>query len=546
VWLRFGKNNVSVSPGTIEELLDTAKVLQGKEPATAVQILLICAVYQNETGLPLYALGTTRQALELSRHRHLPAEMVWSLWGLSALAVQQGKYEQAFAGLADLQSTLSEQNEWVLAGFIEVFRQFLLQVITHQTSVFTQGMNDQLFGDLQAFTLAWLQQWGSTAEIPGLDLQPPQPESQPVTRTAWMQFFISIRRLRGRWHDLMLAIRGEFNFQWTVHEPQSANKLSSSTSTAQTPIHLTGQDVPELTVQETHPIQELLGLPFIQETTPIPTTGSNASPAPVFNGSAQVVEQASAAIPVAVHMLGMFSMTIGEAAVKLPATRVLSLFKYMLLHHKQYIPRDVLLDMFWPDADPELARNNLNVSLHSLRRALRTVTDLPVVVFEDGAYGLASNLQLWLDVEEFEKCVRNGQQLEARNQLAAAVDEYEAAISIYRGDLLEQNPYDEWTVLDRERLRIAYLDTLDRLSQIYLDQERYAACIIVCQLIIARDRCREDAYCLLMRCYSRQGQHHLALRQYQMCVESLRTELQVNPGPETTQLYNRIRRREQV
>jgi DNA-binding SARP family transcriptional activator len=153
---------------------------------------------------------------------------------------------------------------------------------------------------------------------------------------------------------------------------------------------------------------------------------------------------------------------------------------------------------------------------------------------------------VWLDVEEFEKCVKSGQRLEDRNQLTAAVAEYEAAISVYQGDFLEQNPYEEWTVLERERLRITYLDMLDRLSQIYFSQEHYAACITICQLILMRDNCREDAHSLLMRCYSRQGQDHLALRQYQNCVKALRTELEVDPSPETTKVYNHIRRREPV
>jgi DNA-binding SARP family transcriptional activator len=245
-------------------------------------------------------------------------------------------------------------------------------------------------------------------------------------------------------------------------------------------------------------------------------------------------------------MLGTFNITIADSTVKLPASRATSLLKYLLLHHKQTTPREVLMDIFWPDADLEMARNNLNVSLHSLRRALRTTTDLPVIIFEDGAYGLAHNIQVWIDVEEFERCVKAGQGLEARNQPTAAIAEYEAAVSLYQGDLLEQNPYEEWTVLDRERLRIAYLDTLDHLSQIYFMEERYSACRSACQLILSRDPCREDAHSLLMRCYSRQRQQHLALYQYQVCVEALRMELGVEPAPETTQLYNRIRRREPV
>jgi DNA-binding SARP family transcriptional activator len=101
-------------------------------------------------------------------------------------------------------------------------------------------------------------------------------------------------------------------------------------------------------------------------------------------------------------------------------------------------------------------------------------------------------------------------------------------------------------MLEREHLRVTYLDTLDRLSQIYFDEERYSACIYVCRLLLDRDRCREDAHCLLMRCYSRQGQYHLALRQYQNCVEALQVELAVVPAQETKQLYEQIRRHDLI
>jgi DNA-binding SARP family transcriptional activator len=182
----------------------------------------------------------------------------------------------------------------------------------------------------------------------------------------------------------------------------------------------------------------------------------------------------------------------------------------------------------------------LDVALHSLRKALRSAIFMPVILFEGGGYIFEPSLQIWLDVEEFERCIQAGQRFESRNQRTAAVKEYEAAISLYQEDFLEQNPYEEWTVLDRERLRIVYLDTLDRLSHIYFEQERYAACIAVCQQILARDRCLEDAHCILMRCYSNQGQTHLALRQYHICVDALRTELGVDPDEETTKVYQEI------
>ena len=131
--------------------------------------------------------------------------------------------------------------------------------------------------------------------------------------------------------------------------------------------------------------------------------------------------------------------------------------------------------------------------------------------------------------------------MESRKQVNSAITEYEIAINLYRGDFLADNPYENWTVLDRERLRVTYLDTLDNLSRIYFNQARYAACANLCQLILGRDPCREDAHCRLMRSYSHLGQGALALRQYQMCVEALRGELDVEPAPETRHLFEQIR-----
>jgi len=149
-------------------------------------------------------------------------------------------------------------------------------------------------------------------------------------------------------------------------------------------------------------------------------------------------------------------------------------------------------------------------------------------------------------VEEFERLVQSGRRLEAQNKLPSAISEYETAVGLYQGDFLEEIPYENWTVLPRERFRLTYLTTLDCLSHIYFNQERYAMCITFSQLILLRDRCREDAHSMLMRCYSRQGQDHFALRQYQACVEALRLELDVTPTPETTKLYEQIRQHKRV
>jgi DNA-binding SARP family transcriptional activator len=253
------------------------------------------------------------------------------------------------------------------------------------------------------------------------------------------------------------------------------------------------------------------------------------------------------ATDLSVHLLGPLRVALADCPVESwPSGRGRAIFKYLLAHRSQPTPRDMLMALFWPDATPEAARNSLNVAVHGLRQALKAASDMLVVLFQDGAYRLNPEITIWVDVEEFERHVAAGRQLEAAGQLAAATAEYEVATGLYQGDFLADDPYEEWPVLARERLRVAYLDTLDRLAQLYFSQGQYAACAALCQRTLAYDNCREDAHCRLMRCYSRQGQQHLALRQYQACVEALRGELDVDPAPTTVDLYERIRRRERV
>jgi DNA-binding SARP family transcriptional activator len=247
------------------------------------------------------------------------------------------------------------------------------------------------------------------------------------------------------------------------------------------------------------------------------------------------------------HLLGSMRLALNDISLDdWPLGRGRALFKYLLTHRDPWPPREVLMEAFWPGATLEAARNNLNVALHGLRRTLRMASDIEVVVFEQGTYRLHADLRLWVDVDEFERHVRSGRQLETVDELAGAMSQYEVAAALYQGDFLADDPYEDWAILTRERLRLAYLDTIDRLSRLYFSQGRYASCTTLCQRIVERDPCREDAHRRLIRCYSRQGQPHLALRQYRICVEALRTELSVDAAPETIDLDRRIRHREPV
>lgn len=520
VWIRFGYVENTALPVIVERLAKSAQELQIDNAAEACRLLLISSVLQNRSGEWRASLTSLQDILNLAKQAGLSVEVLWAYWGSCAICFQMEMYDQAAFYLAELESILNKQDEWVLAGFVNVIKQSLGQPEAIRRSLQKDFSDDSSPDDLLHLTYIWFQNWG----ISSLSSEPVvrRNRDEKITFEFFQKWRIKFNNgLVQVWHrsTIWKAIRSLLFIQAYGRKNEPA----------------------VVTIEQHDPVDRIPE-PII-ESSPIKTT--SPAPNPPLKRRSKYPKKPEQ-IALTVQMLGNFGLTIQDASAKLPTSRALSVFKYLLLHYREDAPREVLMDLFWPDSSPEAARNNLNVAMHNLRQLLQKVTNLTFIQFEHGAYKLASNLKIWLDVEEFEHCVKEGQRLEAQNQLTAAVTEYEIAVNLYQGDFLADSPYESWAVLDRERLRIAYLDTLDHLSQIYFGQELYAACIRLCQLILNRDLCREDAHCRLMRCYSRLGQVPLALRQYQICVEALQEELDVEPAQETTQLFESISRREPI
>ncbi|MHB9862035.1 AfsR/SARP family transcriptional regulator [Streptomyces sp. YIM S03343] len=244
----------------------------------------------------------------------------------------------------------------------------------------------------------------------------------------------------------------------------------------------------------------------------------------------------------AITLLGSLNVSVdGVPAEGWNGHRTRSLLAFLATHRDPWPHREALMDAFWPDSAPEAARNSLGVALHQLRQTLRTATGDPVVVFSCGTYRLCPGLGLWLDCDEFELWLRTARDAEDRGDNTVAVTDYEQALALYRGEFLAESPYEEWSALYRERLRLAHLDALARLSELHFTTGRYVPCADLCRRLVELDPCRESAHRRLMRCLSRIGQPHLAILQFRSCVKALEAELGISPQRETAALYDRLR-----
>lgn len=195
--------------------------------------------------------------------------------------------------------------------------------------------------------------------------------------------------------------------------------------------------------------------------------------------------------------------------------------------------KDEAIEFLWPEADMVSGANNLYRTLHALRQtldgALGPGAAEATFAFQDGVLTLADGV--WVDAHEFEA-------LASRPQ--ATTSELQSALQLYVGDLLPDELYAEWTVEPRASLRHLQREASLKLAAHFGARQDYAAAVPLLMALLARDRADELAHRELMRAYALAGRRHEALRQYQACVEALKTELEVAPERETTALYTQI------
>jgi DNA-binding SARP family transcriptional activator len=243
-----------------------------------------------------------------------------------------------------------------------------------------------------------------------------------------------------------------------------------------------------------------------------------------------------------VRLLGSLEVRVdGSSVPAWKGQRGTSVLRYLLSRRQHACSRDELLEEFWPDVPAGAARNRLQVAVSGLRRAFADVTALNIVEYAEGGYRINPELPVEVDVECFERSLRAGAAAERTGDREAARTAYRHAVALYRGDFAADAPFEQWSLLPRESLRIKLVDALDRLSRLELADRRIDDCIAIAHRMLDFDPCREDAHRLLMRCYASQGRIYQALRQYELCRRVLKAIVDANPSPDTTRLYRAIR-----
>lgn len=252
-------------------------------------------------------------------------------------------------------------------------------------------------------------------------------------------------------------------------------------------------------------------------------------------------------MPLKIYCFGKFEVFRGNVLIKDSewiSKKAKSIFKYLLMHKNKVIPKEVIMELIWPEMDPETVEGRFYKALSTLRHILEPGLgkgeESRYLVAREKGYTVNIGEGSWIDVDEFIKYVTSGQKKEKEGKKGEGIEYYKKAINLCRGEYLEEDVYEEWTSLERSRLKEIKKTLLERIALYLLNQGDYDECIEYCIKGLSEDKWEEEFYKIMMKCYIQQGKRSDAIRVYKTCQKILKEDLDVAPTQAINSLYSEI------
>ncbi len=265
------------------------------------------------------------------------------------------------------------------------------------------------------------------------------------------------------------------------------------------------------------------------------------SPARAQAARAVVFNAAPSHLPppfVEIRCLGQLTVRVGMRVAPWPRKKAKALAGVLILGAEPF-SHEALVDRLCPDTEPRLARRQVANWLFALRRVLEP--DLEpwqasrFLKVQDGRYWLDRG-ELWIDTDEFENAHAEGLRALAQGDERRAASCYERAVALYRGDLLSEPATLEWFDLERERSRMLMIEMLGRLARFELGGDRLDLVRTYADRILDMEPAHEEGHRILMRLLAKLGEPHLVRRQFELCRQLVRQELDSEVSAETERL----------
>lgn len=299
-------------------------------------------------------------------------------------------------------------------------------------------------------------------------------------------------------------------------------------------------------------LRSFLGVPLLKENRPIGYVGLGWRNASVpMDWAVRVVEDtrtlitvalrdhklSSSAAPVApleIRCFGSFEILLRGRRLS-PASfarrKALELLKILVLQSGTPIHRDQLVELLWPGVAHRRGANRLHGVVSALRSALesrRHKRASEYILCRDDHYLLNTGAPQSIDLHRFLELIATARNAQRQRAEPAALQAFEQAIELYRGELYADDGSNEYFEPHRARLRHAYLDAVRAVSRGKLLSGQIDTAIPLLRAALAFEPVALDLQESLITQLARAGRIGEARRQYTACRTALRQQLDMD------------------
>lgn len=192
------------------------------------------------------------------------------------------------------------------------------------------------------------------------------------------------------------------------------------------------------------------------------------------------------------------------------------LLKYLVCERHRVVPTEVIAEAVWPQTRSTTS-GTVRHFIHALRAHLEPRRgkneESQYIRAHHGGYGLNLD-RIWVDSDAFEEEVRVGLSAFAQGETGAARQHLERALSLYQGEFLADEPYAEWALVERERLRSLAEKPLRVLAELSAKNPDRAAAYL--ERLAEMEPFDNEVQRSLISLWIRQGRKSRAVRHYQV------------------------------
>lgn len=251
-----------------------------------------------------------------------------------------------------------------------------------------------------------------------------------------------------------------------------------------------------------------------------------------------------------VCFLGSFTVQVNQEFLPeevWKTKKIKRLFIYLLLNKGKAISREHLAGLFWPESDKKCAAMSFRSALYELKRIIShygmfSQEDSNLIRETAAGLKISNYERLNTDLDEFHKLNQIRITLSIYSDRADhLINTLEKMISLYRGDLLEYESYDDWILIEQEKLKSIFIDSALQLSREYIKKKNYRRAEQILLKILSHDNYNEEAACLLIELYIGSSQKSRAIQFFNSFRGRLEGDLGIAIDPGLSVAINTVR-----